>query len=151
MKYFAIFITLTCLIQPALADDLDTPTPTPTPIYRPLHSGPLRRQEQAALRTDRQAAADSRVQTRAQMKADRAAAVKAQSQARQAARAREQAQRAVAAENSREARTEKPRPTSDLMTRMGFSEKEIADQKAREQSASAAPNATPTPASPRRD
>ncbi|MEO6971062.1 MAG: hypothetical protein ABI217_09235, partial [Chthoniobacterales bacterium] len=79
---------------------------------------------------------------------DRAAAATAQAQARQAARAREQAQREVAAQNQRETRIEKPHLTSDLMSRMGFSEKQIEEQKAREQSASANSKKKTDPASP---
>jgi hypothetical protein len=50
-------------------------------------------------------------------------------------RARAQAQRQVAAEARIETRNQIPRANSDLMSRMGFSEEEIAAQKAREQSA----------------
>ena len=142
MKITTIIISLVCLSQAALAEDLATPTPTPG-IYPGRHgrAGTIRRQE-------RQSAVDSRSGQRAKQKADRAAAATSQAQARQAARAREQAQREVAAQNHRETLTEKPRLTSDLMSRMGFSEKQIADQKAREQSAKGETEKKADPASP---
>ena len=140
-------ISLVCLGQAALADDLATATPSPTPAYiNPLgRRGEVRRAER---RNALQSGADSRAQQRGKQKADRAAAATAQAQAREAARAREQAQREVAAENRRETRNEKPHLTSDLMSRMGFSEKQIADQKAREQSANAEPQKTTDPTTP---
>ena len=142
MKITTIAISLICLSQVALADDLATPTPTPV-TYLGRHG-----RVETARRQERQSAADSRGQRRAQQKGDRAAAATAQAQARQAARAREQAQREVAAQNQRETRIEKPHLTSDLMSRMGFSEKQIAEQKAREQSASADSKKKTDPASP---
>ena len=149
MKIIALTISLACVSQAALADDLATPTPSPTPaIYHPLRNGTIWRQEQIARRNQQQTAADSRAHERAKQKADRAGGQAAQTQARQAARTREQAEREVAAENRRESRNQKPTLTSDLMSRMGFSEKEVADQKAREQSASGDSRKTTDPATP---
>jgi hypothetical protein len=147
MKITAIVISLACLSQAALADELSTPTPSPTTVYiNPLgRRGEIRRAER---RNALQSAADSRAQTRAKGKADRVAAETAQAQAKQAARAREQAQREVTAENRREGRNEKPHLKSDLMTRMGFSEQQIAEQKAREQSANPGSKAATDTASP---
>ena len=147
MKITTIVISLACLSQAALADDLATQTPSPTPAYiNPLgRRGDIRRAER---RNAVQSAADSRSQGRAKQKADRSAAETAQAQARQAARAREQAQRELAVQNRRETRNEKPQLTSDLMSRMGFSEKQIADQKAREQSAKADSKKTTDSTSP---
>ena len=147
MKITAIVISLVCLSQAALADDLATATPSPTPAHiNPLgRRGDVRRAER---RNALQSGADSRAQQRGRQKADRAAAATAQAQAREAARAREQAQREVAAQNRRETRNEKPHLTSDLMSRMGFSEKQIADQKAREQSANAESKKTIDPTTP---
>lgn len=118
----------------AFADDFGTPTPTPTPYYlgRPGRHGPAW-QEQVVRRNERRTAAESRHQARAEEKAGRTAAGTAQVQAREAAREKAEAQRQLAEENHREARAEKPELTSDLMRRMGFSEQEIAAQKAREQ------------------
>ncbi len=138
-------ILLACLSQAALADDLSTATPSPTPAYiNPLgRRGDIRRAERIARQNDRQSTAGSRAQARAKQEAERAAEATAQERARQAARAREQAQREVAAQNRRETRNEKPQLTSDLMSRMGFSEKEIADQKAKEQATGAKSKETP--------
>ena len=135
MKIITIVISLACLGQGALADD--QATPTPTPVYRwPLaRARPPRRQEQIIRSNALQAGAESSAQARAQAKANRLSTATAQVQAREAARAREKAQRQVAAENRIEARNETPHPTSDVMSRMGFSEQEIAAQKAREHSA----------------
>jgi len=148
MKIITLVIALICLSQAALADGLSTPTPSPSPAYvNPLgRRGGIRRTERAERRETYQSAANSRAQTRGQRKADRAAAG---TQA-QAARAREQAQREVAAENRRETRDEKPHLTSDLMSRMGFSAQEVAEQKAREQSANAESKKTSESASPSR-
>jgi hypothetical protein len=146
MKITTIVFSLVCL-QAALADDLATTTPSPTPAYiNPLgRRGDVRRAER---RNALHSAADSGAQQRGKQKADRAAAATAQAQAREAARAREQAQREVAAQNRRETRNEKAHLTSDLMSRMGFSEKQIADQKAREQSATAESKKTTDPTTP---
>ncbi len=149
MKIITIVITLACLGQAALADDLSTATPSPTPTINPLaRRGDIRHSERINRRSERRSAGDTKAKDRAQQRTDRVAVQTAQAQARGAARAREQAQREVAAENRRETRAEKPRLTSDLMTRMGFSEQQIADQKAREQAASAGAKeaVAPTPA-----
>jgi hypothetical protein len=121
-----------------LAQELATPTPTPTPAFLgwPGRHGPAW-QERVVRRSERRIAADNQAEARAQQKATRLAAAKSQAEVREAARARADAQRQVAAENRREARAEKPQLTSDLMRRMGFSEQEIAAQKAREQSSGA--------------
>lgn len=143
MKITTIVISLACLSQvTAKADELATPTPTPaTYLSRPGRLAAVRRQE-------RRSAADSRTEERKKQKVDRTATATADAQARQAARAREKAQREVAAQNLREARNEKPHLTSDLMSRMGFSEQQIAEQKAREQSANADSKKKPDPTSP---
>ena len=146
MKITTIVISVSFLSQAALADDLATPTPTPTPAPA-LYLGHPGRLE-TVRRHERLSAADSRAQQRAKQKADRAAAETAQAHAREAARAREHAQREVAAQNRRETRNEKPQLTSDLMSRMGFSEKQIAEQKAREQSANDESKRTTDPTSP---
>ncbi|MEO5719442.1 MAG: hypothetical protein ABIR29_12855 [Chthoniobacterales bacterium] len=133
MKLIAIVVALACISQGAFAED--QATPSPTPVYRDhlARPGSLRRVEQANRRRDLRAGADAKGQTRAQAKANRQSTATTQAQARQAARAREQAQRQVAAENRVESRNATPHLTSDLMTRMGFSEQQIAAQKAREQ------------------
>ena len=128
-------ISLACFSHGALADEDATPTPTPAYLNRLARPGSLRRQEQIERRSALKAQAESRAQTKAQTKADRRTTAAAQSQARAAGRAREQAQRQVAAEARRESANATPHATSDLMSRMGFSEKEIAAQKAREQPA----------------
>ena len=144
MKITTLVISLACLSQAALADDLATPTPAPVPAIYLGHPG----RRETVRRQARLSAADSRAQQRAKQKADRATAETAQAQARQAVRAREQAQRELAAQNRRQTRTEKPHLTSDVMSRMGFSEKQIADQKAREQSANGESKRTTDPTSP---
>jgi hypothetical protein len=135
MKIIAIVISLACFSHGVLADDQATPSPTPVYLNRLAHPGSLRRHEQINRSRALQAAADSNAQARAQAKANRQSTATAQAQAREAARAREQAQRQVAAQNRTEVRNEIPHPTSDVMSRMGFSEQEIAAQKAREHSA----------------
>ena len=132
MKIIAIVISLACLSPGVLADDQATPSPTPVYLKRLARPGPLRRQGQITRSRAVQAASESNAQARVQAKANRRSTATAQAQAREATRAREQAQRQVAAQNRVEARNQKPHPTSDLMSRMGFSEKEIAAQKARE-------------------
>ena len=135
MKIITIVISLACFSHGALADDLATPSPTPVYLNHLGRPGSLRRHEQIDRRRAVQAESDSKAQARAQAKANRRSTATAQAQAREAARAREQAQRQVAAQNRIEARNEIRHPNSDLMTRMGFSEQEIAAQKARERSA----------------
>lgn len=132
MKVIAILISLACFSYGALADDQSTPSPTPVYLGRP---GSIRRMEQLDRQRALQAEVESNAQKRAQAKANRRSTATAQKQSRAAARAREQAQRQVDAEARSEARNETPHPTSDLMSRMGFSAQEIAAQKAREQPA----------------
>lgn len=129
----ALFLVLAGFGEGAMANDLSTPTPTPTPYINPIaRRGELRKLE----RTNRRRAAldqsQSNAQARAQSKASRRSQVAAQAQTREAARAREQAQRQVAAEARSESARATPHPSSDLMRRMGFSEQDIAAQKARE-------------------
>ena len=135
MEIITIVISLACLSHGALADDQATPSPTPVYLNRLARPGSLRRHEQINRSRALQTAAESNAQARAEAKANRQSTATAQAQAREAARAREQAQRQVAAQNRFEARNETPHPTSDVMRRMGFSEQEIAAQKAREHSA----------------
>ena len=137
MKIITTVISLACFSHGALADDQVTPSPTPAPVY-PHHlarPGSLRRAEQINRQRALQAESEANAQARAQAKANRQSTATAQAQARETARAREQAQRQVAAQNRREARNETPHSTSDLMSRIGFNEQEIAAQKAREHSA----------------
>lgn len=149
MKLIAIGISLACLSHGAFAEDQATPSPTPVFRNHLSRPGSLRRMEQAsrqrALATDSQ----SQAQTRQQKKAARRSKAAVKAQERQAARSRENAQREVAAQNRAESRNANPRPASDLMSRMGFSEQEIAAQKAREQSgesgAKQTSSATPAP------
>jgi hypothetical protein len=135
MKITAILVLLACLSPVALADDLATPSPTPVYIHPFTRRAAVRRAEQIDRRRIRQAETESRSQTRASAQASRHSASASLAQAREAARAREQAEREVAIQNRVEAARANSQPTSDLMSRMGFSEKEIAMQKAREQSA----------------
>lgn len=146
MKIITIAISLACFSH-VLADDQATPSPTPVYLNRLARPGSLRRVEQINRNRALQAVAESHTQARAQTKADRRSVASAQAQAREAARAREQAQRKVDAEARTEAAKAIPRPTSDLMSRMGFSEKEIAAQKAREHSANPEPEVTTAPRS----
>ena len=148
MKVIAVVSLLVSLGQGALADDFSTPTPSPTPTYlrhfaRP---GSARRMEQLdrrrALDTDSQA----RAATRAQTKADRLASARAEADAKAAARERERAQRKVDTESRLETAKATPHATSDLMKRMGFSERDIAAQKALEEPARPTANPSPSPA-----
>ena len=138
MKIFITLLALTCLSQAASADDLVTPTPTPA-IYLPRagHPNSLRRQEKLERRNERQTAFESKKEVRAQKRVDRVTTATAEARARNAARARATAEREVAAQSRAQSATQKPHLTSDLMTRMGFKEEEIAAQKAREQAAKA--------------
>ena len=135
MKVIAIVISLACFSHGALADDLATPSPTPVYLNHLGRPGSLRRLEQVDRRRAVQAEFDSTAQARAHEKANRRTTAAARAQSRAAARAREQAQRQVAAEAHTEAANATPHATSDLMSRMGFSEQEITAQKAHEQSA----------------
>ena len=134
MKVIAIVISLACFSHGALADDQATPTPTPVYLNRLARPGELRRLEHIDRRRALQAESESSAQARAQAKANRRSTAAAEAQSKAAARAREQAQRQVAAEARTEAANATPHATSDLMSRMGFSQQEIAAQKAGEQS-----------------
>ena len=132
--YFTFFGSLLCCAPGALADDLSTPTPTPA-YLKPLPPGPLRRAEWVDRRHAVQAEAQSNAQARAQAKASRRSTVAAQkAETKEAAQARAQAQRQLAAEARHQSAKEIPHTNSDVMARMGFSEEEVAEQKAREQS-----------------
>jgi hypothetical protein len=133
MKLMSITISLLCLGHSLRADDQVTPTPTPAYLNHPAHPGSLRRHEQLERRRVLQAETESNTHARTQAKADQRSAAAAQAQTRAADRARAQAQRKVDAEARAEAAKAAPHPTSDLMSRMGFSEQEIAAQKAREE------------------
>jgi hypothetical protein len=144
MKAIVMLSLFACLNHCVFADDQATPTPTPTPVY-PRHfgrPGSMRRMERLERRRTREAESESRATARAQARANRRSTAAAQAQAKAAARAREQAQRDVEAEARQEAARETPHATSDLMKRMGFSEQEIAAQKAIEESAK--PGVTPS-------
>ena len=150
MKLIAI-ISLLCLSHSVLADDQASPTPTPTPAY--LHhlarSGSPRRWEQINRQRELDAESQSLAQKRADAaaaKANRRSAISAQAQAREAARERERAQRQLDAAARLQSARATPHPTSDLMKRMGFSEQEVAAQKAREEEAAANPAAEKTQA-----
>ena len=153
MKLIGITISLLCLGACVLADDQVTPTPTPLYLNRPARSGSLRRHEQLEHRRVLQADTESNRHARTQAKADQRSAAAAQAQTREVDRARGQAQRKVDAEARAEAAKATPHATSDLMSRMGFSEQEIAAQKAREEispenrkAGTSAKGATPLPA-----
>jgi hypothetical protein len=146
MKSIVIVSLLACLGLPALADD--QATPTPTPIY-PRHLAPAgsrRRMRQLERQRERQAEFESRQEARGRNKANRRSAASAQEQGRAAERAREEAQRQVEAEAQLEKARETPHAKSDLMKRMGFSDQEVAAQKALEQSAKPGANPSPSPA-----
>lgn len=140
----AVVISLAALSHVVLGDD--QPTPSPTPLYlRPLaRPGSVRRIEQLERQRTLEAESQSRA-ARARAREDRRATATAQAQAREAARERERAQCEVDAEARRESARATPRPTSDLMKRMGFNDQEIAAQKALEDSskAEASPSASP--------
>jgi hypothetical protein len=144
MKLTAIIISLACLSHGALADGQGSPSPTPTPAYlhRLARPGSPRRWEQINRRRELDAESQSLAQKRADAaaaKADRRSAMSAQAQAREAARERERAQRQLDAAARLQSARATPHPTSDLMKRMGFSEQEVAAQKAREGEAAANP------------
>jgi membrane protein involved in colicin uptake len=131
MKIIAIVIVFACFSGSARAVDEATPSPTPIFLKRHVRPGAQRRQRQVERRPDLQ----DRNESRAQAKASRHSTAAAKAQAKAAGRTREQARREVEAQARREAANAAPRPTSDLMSRMGFSGQEIATQKAREQPA----------------
>lgn len=135
MKVIAIAFLLACLSPSAWAHDLATPSPTPIYSYHVAHSGSLRRVEQLNRQRALQTEANTRAQTRQQAKANRTATATAEAQARLAARTKEKAQQKVDAEARRESAKSSPKATSDLMRQMGFSDEEVAAQKAREESA----------------
>lgn len=149
MKLIVMIISLACLSHGALADDQASPTPTPTPAY--LHHlarpGSPRRWEQINRRRDLDAESQSLAQKRADAaatKASRRSTLSAQAQAREAARERERAQRQLDAAARLQSARAIPHPTSDLMKRMGFSEEEVAAQKAHEEEAAANPGSEQT-------
>jgi hypothetical protein len=132
--YFTLLGSFVCFADRAPADEFATPTPTPN-FLKPFPGGPLRRAEWVDRRRVLQAGAQSNAQARAQAKANRRSASATQkAESKEAAHARAQAQRDLAAEARHESAKETPHTNSDLMTRMGFSEEEVAAQKAREQS-----------------
>ena len=134
MKITVIVISLACFSPGLLA--AEEPSPSPTPIFRHYapRPGPVRRLNYFERRHESEARAGA-AQAKAQAQANRSSAAAAQAQAKSADRARAQAQRQLAAEARIETRKQIPCANSDLMSRMGFSEEEIAAQKAREQSA----------------
>ena len=134
MKITVIVISLACFSPGLLA--AEEPSPSPTPIFRhhAPRPGPVRRRNYIERRNESEARAGA-AQAKAQAQASRSSDAAAEAQAKAADRARAQAQRQVAAEARNETRKQIPRANSDLMSRMGFSEEEIAAQKAREQSA----------------
>ncbi|MEO5753175.1 MAG: hypothetical protein ABIR38_00520 [Chthoniobacterales bacterium] len=149
MKIAIITVSLVCLSQAVLADDLASPTPTATPAIFLGRHGRVTAARREERRDERRSAVQAKAESRVKERADRVAKATAQAQARQAAREREQAQRVVAAQNRSQVRDEKPHLTSDLMTRMGFSEQQIATQKAREQSTSSESKESTEAKSPR--
>lgn len=134
MKVIAIVISFACFSLGAL--EAEEPSPSPTPIFRhsALRPGPLRRSNYIERRRESEARTGA-AQAKAQAQANRRSANAAQAQVKEASRTRAQAQRQVAAEARNEARNATPRANSELMSRMGFSETEIAAQKAREEAA----------------
>jgi hypothetical protein len=132
MKITVVVISLACFSPGLLA--AEEPSPSPTPIFRhhAPRPGPVQRKNYIERRHESEARAGS-AQAKAQAQANRSSAAAAEAQARAADRARAQAQRQVAAAARIETRNQIPRANSDLMSRMGFSEEEIAAEKAREQ------------------
>lgn len=135
MKNTAALILFTCLSCSVQADDLATPSPTPVYPYHLARPGTVRRMEQLDRQRALQADTQTRAQARHQAKANRATTAAAETQARLAARTKEKAQQQVDAEARRESAKAAPKSTSDLMKQMGFSDEEVAAQKAREDSA----------------
>lgn len=134
MKLIAIVISLACLSQGAFAEEEATPSPTPVIRHHLARPGSVRRMEQVSRQRALAPESQSRAETREQKKASRRSTAAVRAQERQAALSREKAEREVAAQNRAQASKATTQPTSDLMTRMRFSEEEIAAQKAREQS-----------------
>ena len=133
MKVIAIVFSLACFSHGVLV--AEEPSPSPTPVFRHYapHSGQERRLNYIERRHDSEARVQA-AQAKAQAQANRRSADAARVQVKTASRARAQAQRQVAVEARIEAKNATPRANSELMSRMGFSEQEIAAQKAREQS-----------------
>jgi len=134
MKTTVIVISLACFSFGLLT--AEEPTPSPTPVARRYapRSGQGRRLNYVERRHESEARTGT-AQAKAQAQINRQSAAAAQAQAKAADRSRTQAQRQVAAQARLETRNQVPRANSDLMSRMGFSEEEIAAEKAREQSA----------------
>jgi hypothetical protein len=136
MKAIIMLSLLACLGPCVFADDQATPTPTPVYQRHFRHPDSRRRMERLERRRMLEADSESRATARTRARGHRRSNAAAQAQEKTAASAREQAQRQVEAEARQEAARETPHATSDLMKRMGgFSEQEIAAQKAREESA----------------
>lgn len=135
MKLTAVVILFTCLSCAVRADDQATPTPTPIYLHHLAPPGTVRRMEQL----DRQHALEAETQTRAearqQARTNRRLTAVAEAQAQAAAQAKERAQQQVDQEARRESAKATPKSNSDLMKQMGFSDQEVAAQKAREESA----------------
>ena len=96
---------------------------------------------------NRQRALQAQIDTRAkarQAKANRLATATNQAQARNATRRHDRAQRQVETEARRESAKATPKATSELMKQMGFSDEEVAAQKAKEEPAKPAANQTTT-------
>jgi len=141
MKAIAIVFILTCLTCSAQAEDLATPTPTPAYPHRLARPGSHRRVEQINRQRALQAQIDTRAKAR-QAKANRLATATNQTQARNATRRHDRAQRQVETEARRESAKATPKATSELMKQMGFSDEEVAAQKAKEEPAKPAANQT---------
>lgn len=131
----AMVILLTCLSCALRADDQATPSPTPIYPHHLAPPGTLRRMEQLDRQHALQEENQTRAETRQQARANRRLTAAAQSQADAAARTKERAQQQVDQEARRESAKATPKATSELMKQMGFSDEEIAAQKAREESA----------------
>jgi len=134
MKLRAMVILLTCISYSVRADDQPTPSPTPIYLHHLAPPGTLRRAEQLDRQHALQTESQTRAEAREQAKANRRLTAAAEAQARSVARDKERAQRQVDEEARREAAKATAKPTSELMKQMGFSEEEIAAQKAREDS-----------------
>ncbi len=144
MKVLRALSLLVCLSYSAVAEDLNSPTPSPTPYVNPIpRTGPFWRREQYERRRALGNEVEANRDARAQARADRRATKKAEAEAKVAANARERAQRQVDKQSRLETTKATPHPTSDLMKRMGFSDQEIAAQKALEEPAK--PEVTPGP------
>jgi len=144
MKTTTIIILLACLSHGARADDLATPSPTPIYQYPLARPGSLRQMEQLNRQRALQAETQTRAEARQQAKANQRSSAAAETQARLNARTKEKAQQQVDAEARRESAKATPKTTSELMKQMGFSEAEVAAQKAREDSAKPGAKATDT-------